>query len=115
MNNGKGVNMSKASKWLKIGQVVKSKDRSGNEFESMVIDNENLKAFLSLLKKFGQEKIGNMTVDDIRAAQRLKKDDPAKLKQLRISRFNKDDDFYDKHPNLDFIIADLCFDVEQVD
>lgn len=103
-----------ASKWLKIGQIQRSKDNKGNEYENIVIDNENLKAFLGLLKKFGQEKIGDMTTDDIRAAQKLKKDDPNKLKQLRISRFDKDDKFYEKNPKLEFIVADLCFDVEQV-
>lgn len=103
-----------ASKWLKIGQIIKNKDKNGNTYEQMVIDNENLKGFLALLRKFGQEKLGDMSVDDIRAAQKLKKDDPNKLKQLKISRFDKDDQFYEKNPRLDFIVADLCFDVEQV-
>lgn len=103
------------SKWLKIGQIQRNTDKQGKTYENIVIDNENLKAFLGLLKKFGQEKIGDMSVDDIRAAQKLKKDDPNQLKKLRISRFDKDDEFYQKNPKLDFIVADLCFDVEQVD
>lgn len=104
-----------ASKWLKIGQILKNTDKQGRVFETMVLDNENLKTFLGLLKKFGQEQIGDMSVEDIRSAQKLKKDDPKKLKQLRISRFDKDEAFFEKNPRLDFILADLCFDVEQVD
>lgn len=103
------------SKWLKIGQIVTNTDKNGKSYENMVIDNENLKTFLGLLKKFGQEQIGDMTVDEIRAAQKLKKDDPNKLKQLKISRFDKDDEFYNKNPKLSFIVADLCFDVGQVE
>lgn len=99
------------SKWLKIGQVTEGQGNDG-PFESMTLENENLKEFLGLLKKFGMERIADMSVDDIRAAQRLKKDDPNHLPRLRISKFDKKQEDYDKGcPS--FILADLVVKIEQ--
>lgn len=102
-----------ASKWLKIGQVKKAGGKNGKpEYEVMELDNENLKAFLQLLKKFGQEKIGDMTTDQIRTAQKLKYNDPNCLPRIKISKFDKTDEDRAKGcPS--FILADLLVDVEQ--
>ena len=100
------------SKWLRIGQVKTAKRKDGSEFEVMELDNENLCAFIALLRKHGAEKIGSKSVDEIRAAQKLQFNDPAKLKRLTISRFEKTDEDYGKGiPN--FILADILIDVEQ--
>ena len=101
------------SKWLKIGQVKLAGGKNGKEqYEVMELDNENLKAFLDLLKKFGKEKIGDMTTDQIRTAQKLKYNDPNALPRIKLSRFNKTAKDYEKGcPS--FIVADLLVDIEQ--
>jgi len=102
-----------SSKWLRIGQVKVAGGKNGKpEFEVMELDNENLKVFLGLLKKFGQERIGDMTTDEIRTAQKLKQDDPNALPRLRISRFEKNEDDFSKGCPT-WIRADLLVDVTQ--
>jgi hypothetical protein len=104
--------MAKApSKWFRIGQVKEAGGKNGKPtFEVMELDNENLKEFVRLLKEFGQNKIGSMTVDEIRTAQKLKFDDPNQLKRIKISRFNKTEEDYEKVPR--FILADLLINLD---
>lgn len=102
-----------AAKYLKIGQITEFEGRNGR-FESMTLDNENLKQLIELLRKHGKEKIGDLDVDGIRAAQKLKQDDPNKLPRIQISRFDKTDEDYSKGCP-EFVLADLCVKLEQFD
>lgn len=98
-------------KWLKIGQVTEQNGKNGT-FESITLENENLKELVLLLKQFGQDRIGDMSVDDIRKAQKLKRDDPNYLPRLQISRFDKTDE--DRRKGCpDFVLADLLVKIEQ--
>ena len=72
-----------ANKYLKIGQVAEFSGKDG-DFEVMTIENENLQEFTKVLRKFGKERIGDMTVEEIRNAQKDKE-----LSRLTIYRFNK--------------------------
>ena len=98
-------------KWLKIGQVCEFDGKNG-PYEQMTLENENLLTFFQLLKKFGGEKLANLSVDDIRNAQKLNKDDPNHLPRIVISKFEKTSEAYERGcPS--FIKADLCVKVEQ--
>lgn len=100
-----------ASKFLKIGQVRLVEPKGKDPFEVMEFDNENLKEFITLLREFGKNKVGDKDQKQIRDAQKLKKEDPAHLPRIQIRRFDKKDEDYAKNcPS--FIKADLCINVD---
>lgn len=100
-----------AGKFLRIGQVRLVSPKGKEEFEVMDLDNENLQEFITLLRKFGKEKVGTKTTQEIRDAQKLKREDPAHLPRVQIRRFDKKEEDYAKScPR--WILADLCVNVE---
>lgn len=100
-----------ASKFLKIGQVRLVEPKGKDPFEVMELENANLQEFIKLLREFGKNKIGDKDQKEIRAAQKLKREDPAHLKRIGVRRFNKTDEDRQKGCP-DFILADLCVSLD---
>ena len=82
-----------AGKYLSVGSVTEN-EFDGKKNESIQLDNVALKQFIEFIKKHGETYLKGLTDDEIRAAQKLPKDDPNKIPRLRLYVFNKTDQDY---------------------
>lgn len=93
-------------KYLNIGSLVEFETKNG-PLQKLQIDNEKLDELIALLDGYFQKRVEGLSVDDIRAAQKLKWDDPNQLKRVEIVLFDPNEnapDFIKK--NLSIKIAD---------
>lgn len=93
-----------ASKYRQVGQLTESRDGK----LQVELDNTGLEMLFKLIKahadKYG---IKSLTVDEIRAAQKLKWDDPNHLPRIKLFVF----DPHEKAP--DFIKGNISAKVEE--
>lgn len=74
--------MTKKSKYLPIGNVV-----DFGKGESITLDNVQLKNFLDALKKHGKKHLGDLSEEEIMAAQKIKYGEDGHLPRFQIYRF----------------------------
>ena len=96
-----------SKKYVKLGQIVK---KYGEEGEDIKLNLDDLKELVGLLREYGKNVLGDMSVDDIRAAKKLPKGDANKMFDPFIARFDKTDEDYAKGCP-EFILADLCLKI----
>lgn len=92
------------SKWLNVGSIIQFKDSSGNPKgkAKFQIDCEKLDELIGLMDNYFEKNVKGLSVDDIRAAQKLKWDDPNQLKRIELVAFEPSENAPD------FIEASLC-------
>lgn len=92
-------------KYLNIGSMVEFQTGSGDVIQKIQIDCEQLDALIGLLDNYFEKKVKGLSVDEIRAAQKLKWNDPNQLKRVEIVGFDPSENAPD------FIKKNLCIKV----
>jgi len=80
--------MSEKKKYLNLGSMVEFQTNSGDVIQKIQIDCEQLDALIGLLDNYWKNKVEGLSVDEIRAAQKLKWNDPNQLKRIEIVGFD---------------------------
>ena len=92
------------AKYKQVAQLLESRDGK----LQVELDNSSLEYLFKLIKAHAEKHgIKNMTVDDIRAAQKLKWDDPNHLPRIKLFIFDPGD----KAP--DFIKGNISAKLEE--
>lgn len=74
--------MAEKGKYLNIGQIVTFEGQ-----EKMQLDNGALAELVSFLKEHGKKYLMEKSLEEIRAGQKLKKDDPNYIPRLNLYFF----------------------------
>lgn len=75
-----------SEKYLNVGCIVeKGREQT---FEIIQLSNESLKELVELITAHAKEHLGGLSVDGIRAGERLKWGDPNRIPRIEISMFD---------------------------
>lgn len=98
--------MAEKRKYLQVGQVVQFQTKNG-PLTKIELDNEKLNELITLLDKYYAENVEGLSVDDIRAAQKLKFNDPNRLNKIQFLLFDK----HEKAP--DFVLHNVVVNIDE--
>lgn len=87
------------AKYLNIGSLVRNKGKDGSEYESIVLDNVNLKAFVELLTAHGSKHLKDLEPSEVMKNK--------KLPRIYVNLYNPNE----KAP--DFIVKNLAIKIEE--
>lgn len=76
------------AKYLNVGCVTENTLKDGNTIQRIELDNEKLDELIKLLDKHFVDNVEGLSVDDIRKAQKLRFNDPNKLKKVQFYLFD---------------------------